>query len=75
MNGHSLILQEMVVRASEPARQLEFERRRMVHEAKEARAAQLGTVTWFGGLKATASFLRDSLRGVMVNRTMTEVRG
>lgn len=73
MGGHEIMLVEMEHRALQPVRDRKLERQRQIDESKATEP--ISTVTWFGGLKATASFLRDAARATMTRRTMTEAHG
>jgi len=72
MGGHDILLAEMTERAIAPERERELNRRLLIREAKAARQARPGTATWFGGVKATAAFLRDAAGASLPQRRMTE---
>jgi hypothetical protein len=72
MGGHDILLAEMAERAMAPEKERQLNRRLLIREAKAAKRTQPGTVTWFGGIKATAAFLRDSAQAAFANRRMTE---
>ena len=74
MGGHDVMRMSMIVREEALARDREFQRRNLIREAKAADAGRIGKVTWFGGLKATAQFLGDSLQEAMAQRRMTEAK-
>lgn len=75
MGGHDVMRMSMIVREEALARDREFQRRNQIREAKAADAGlNIGKVTWFGGLKATAHFLGDSLQEAMAQRRMTEAK-
>ena len=75
MGAHEMMLAQLTHQASEPVRERQLQRQRMIQEAKATESATAGAVTWFGGIKATASFLRDAAREAVAQRSMSEARG
>jgi hypothetical protein len=69
-----------VLRAAMIAQVMEFERDRQLkirqqHALAKAREnGQISELSWFGGIKATASFLIDAARAGFSQRRMTEAR-
>lgn len=72
MGGHDVLLAEMTGRAMAPERERQLNRRLLIREAKAAQRTTLEKVTWFGGVKATAAFLRDAAHAAFANRRMSE---
>lgn len=75
MIGHDILRSSMVTDAVMYERERQVEHRRMIREARAARPAGIGKVTWFGGIKATAQFLNDTAREALAQRRMIEARG
>lgn len=75
MSGHDLVRASMVSAMLMRERERQALHRMRIKEAKAARAGQIGNVTWFGGIKATARFLSDAAHEALAQRRMTTVQG
>lgn len=72
MTGHDVMRASLFVREEAFARDLDLKRRMQIREAQGTDPARPGKVSWFGGLKATAQFLKDSVQEAVTQRRMTE---
>jgi hypothetical protein len=75
MGGHEVYRATMVARELADERDRKIERRNQVRTALATDPARIGKVSWFGGIKATARFLADSMQEAFAQRRMTEARG
>lgn len=72
MSGHDLLRASVLARELEFERNRKIERRNQIREAMENNPANFQKVSWFGGIKATARFLGDSVQAAVAQRRMTE---
>lgn len=74
MSGHEIMKAALVSRELMYERERQAQRRQMIQEAKASRSGEIGELSWFGGIKATARFLNDAARAAVAHRRMTEAR-
>lgn len=75
MGGHDILRSATLARELAYERDRKLERQMQIRLAREHHSTQIGKVTWFGGIKATAQFLVDALHEAAAQRRMTEARG
>jgi hypothetical protein len=75
MGGHEVYRASLVARELAEERDRKIERRNQIRVALATDPARIGKVSWFDGIKATASFLADSMQEAIAQRRMTEARG
>jgi hypothetical protein len=75
MGGHDVMRASVIAWEIAYERDRNIERRNQIRAAKASNPQTIGKVTWFGGIKATARFLGDSMQAAIAQRRMTEARG
>lgn len=75
MGGHDIWRASLVSEHTMRERERAYARQQMLREAKAARTPQITEVTWLGGIKATAEFLRDAAREAFQQRRMSGAQG
>lgn len=75
MSGHGVMWAMTIAREEAYLRDRKIEQQRQIRAAMANDPAQISEVSWFGGIKATARFLSDSVQEAISQRRMTEARG